>query len=167
MSFSTFAQLVYCFLSGQLFSQMPPVSFSLCEWFSVPMYLFSHVVFPSHILLQFQSYHQFSSLHPISIPAPHLIFSSFENPFQIPPILPRKSNFLPPSMLFNHTFLFPPPIQLGVITSLSEVPTICPPALPVLPFILVCPREIMFGAQNTKAVCFLIGLSPSPSLAQR
>lgn len=70
------------------------------------------IVFPSHILLQFQSYHQFSSLRPSSVPAPHLIFLSFENLFYIPPILPRKTNFLLSSTPFNHTFLFRAPTQI-------------------------------------------------------
>lgn len=68
------------------------------------------IVFPSHILLQFQSYHQFSSLCPISIPAPYLISLSFEDLFQIPPIIPRKVNFYSPhprpSITYFH-FLLP------------------------------------------------------------
>lgn len=116
---------------------------------SSSVFVQSFIVFPSHIPLQFQSYHQFSSLHPISIPAPHLILLSFENLFQIPPILLRKTNFLSLFMPFIHRFVFPPPTQLGLIPSLTGVPTISPQ-----PSILMCLREIMFGAPDTKAVCF-------------
>lgn len=41
--FQLLPSLSYFFLSDQLFSHVPPASFSLCEWFSVPIYLFSHL----------------------------------------------------------------------------------------------------------------------------
>lgn len=128
------------------------------------------IVFPSHILLQFQAYHQFSSLHPISIPGPHLIFLSFENLFQIPPVSLRKNNFLSSFMPFIHTFLFPPPTQLGVIPSLSEVPTIFPPSSAGSPPYFDVPEGDNVWSTSHKGCLLSVqvcGLSPSPTLAQR
>lgn len=128
------------------------------------------IVFPSHILLQFQSYHQFSSLCPISIPAPYLISLSFEDLFQIPPIIPRKVNFYSSIhalqshifISFSHStwcdlfslwssiYLPPNPVSSPLYFDVPEGDTVC-----------------STGHKGCSLLDQVCGLSPSLTVAQR
>lgn len=128
-------------------------------------------VFPSHILLYFQSYHLQTPSSLLFLPFVSQLPIQYSCPLRIyfkPLPQPLASVFFSPPLPFNYVFLFPCPTLLGVFPSLSEGPTLCPP--PALPSILYVPEgDAIWSTGHT--CCLLLvqacEFSPSPTVAQR
>ena len=128
---STFAQpVLFLPLRPTFFTCASSQLFFMWMILSSNIFVQPFIVFPSHILLQFQSYHL---LTPSSLPSlpfvpqlPIQYSCSLRIYFKHLP-QPLASIFFSSPIPFNHIFLFPCPTVLGVFPSLSEGPILHSP----------------------------------------